>query len=271
VIFKDVADSRLPSRPIAAPGLASQAFSDLKTLRANISIPFRAFPNQQPYNDVTAHVSEIARLSNCPEKGASPTLPSDCRELADTPEVLFRKLDEWGFDAMVIPHGTTWGFYTPPGYVYDKQLQARYDNPKWQQLIEVFSGHGNSEEYRSFRSVERTEDGLVCPEPSANFEPCCWRAGEIVRSRCDDPLSEDCKARVEAARTNYLRVGVSGAPTASTRASSIDREDRSNISWRGGASRIRRRRGMRRSASSHRATTTPPVRGPATRNSSAGR
>jgi Protein of unknown function (DUF3604) len=210
VIFKDVADSRLPSRPIAAPGLASQAFSDLKTLRANISIPFRAFPNQQPYNDVTAHVSEIARLSNCPEKGASPTLPSDCRELADTPEVLFRKLDEWGFDAMVIPHGTTWGFYTPPGYVYDKQLQARYDNPKWQQLIEVFSGHGNSEEYRSFRSVERTEDGLVCPEPSANFEPCCWRAGEIVRSRCDDPLSEDCKARVEAARTNYLRVGVSG-------------------------------------------------------------
>ena len=210
VIFKDVADSKLPARPIAAPGLASQAFRDLKTLRANISVPFRAFPNQQPYNDMTAHVVEIARLSTCPSEGASPTLPSDCRELADTPEVLFRKLDEWGFDAMVIPHGTTWGFYTPPGYVYDKQLQARYDNPKWQQLIEVFSGHGNSEEYRPFRAVERTEDGLVCPEPTADFEPCCWRAGEIIRSRCDNPLSEECDARVATARQDYLKVGVSG-------------------------------------------------------------
>lgn len=210
VIFKDTADTELPTRPIAAPGLASQAFSDLKTLRANISIPFRAFPNQQPYNDVTAHVTEIARLSDCPENGASPTLPADCREVADTPEVLFRKLDEWDFDAMVIPHGTTWGFYTPPGYVYDKQLQARHDNPRWQQLIEVFSGHGNSEEYRSFRAVERTEDGLTCPKPSAGFEPCCWRAGEIIRNRCDNPLSEQCDARVEAARQNYLRVGVAG-------------------------------------------------------------
>ncbi|MGB8225065.1 MAG: DUF3604 domain-containing protein [Polyangiales bacterium] len=210
VIFKDIADSKLPARPIAAPGLASQAFRDLKTLRANISVPFRAFPNQQPYNDMTAHVSEIARLSTCPSEGASPTLPSDCRELADTPEVLFRKLDEWGFDAMVIPHGTTWGFYTPPGYVYDKQLQARHDNPKWQQLIEVFSGHGNSEEYRPFRAVERTEDGLVCPEPTADFEPCCWRAGEIIRSRCDNPLSEECDARVATARHDYLKVGVSG-------------------------------------------------------------
>ncbi|MGB8332234.1 MAG: DUF3604 domain-containing protein [Polyangiales bacterium] len=210
VIFKDTDDDQLPARPIAAPGLASQAFRDLKTLRANISIPFRAFPKQQPYNDVTAHVSEIARLSNCPDNGASPTLPMDCREIADTPEALFRKLDEWGFDAMVIPHGTTWGFYTPAGYVYDKQLQARHDNPKWQQLIEVFSGHGNSEEYRPFRSVARTEQGEVCPEPSAGFEPCCWRAGEIIRSRCDSPLSEQCDARVEEARKNYLKVGVAG-------------------------------------------------------------
>jgi hypothetical protein len=210
VIFKETADRALPARPIAAPGLASQAFSDLKTLRANISIPFRAFPNQQPYTDVTAHVSEIAKLSACPVNAGSPELPADCREVADTPEVLFRKLDEWGFDAMVIPHGTTWGFYTPPGYVYDKQLQAKHDNPKWQQLIEVFSGHGNSEEYRSFRSAKQTESGLECPEPTEDFEPCCWRAGEIIRSRCESPLSEECEERVRAARENYLRVGVAG-------------------------------------------------------------
>lgn len=210
VIFKNTDDTQLPSRPIAAPGLASQAFSDLQTIRSNLRIPFVAFPNQQPYLDVTAHVREIARLSSCPQEGASPDLPVDCREIAETPEALFRKLDEWSFDAMVIPHGTTWGFYTPPGYEYDKQLQAKHDNPKWQQLIEVFSGHGNSEEYRSFRAAERTEAGLVCPEPSDGYEPCCWRAGEIVRGRCADPLSEECDSHVKAARENYLRVGVAG-------------------------------------------------------------
>ncbi len=210
VIFKDTGNDRLPSRPIAAPGLASQAFRDTKTIRRNLTIPFRAFPNQQPYTDVGAHVREIARMSLCPEGPASPDLPAECREFADTPEVLFRKLDEWGFDAMVIPHGTTWGFYTPTGYVYDKQLQAKHDNPRWQQLIEVFSGHGNSEEYRDYRAVEQTAGGPVCPEPTDGFEACCWRAGDIVRSRCDNPLSEECDRRVAEARANHLRLGVSG-------------------------------------------------------------
>ena len=210
VIFKETADAELPSRPIAAPGLASQAFRDRETLRANWKIPLKSFPNQQPYSDAARHVREIARLSQCAEDQASPDLPADCRELAKTPESLFRKLDEWGFDAMVIPHGTTWGFYTPPGYAYDKQIRAKHDNPQWQPVIEVFSGHGNSEEYRTSRAVEQTEDGLVCPEPRDDFEPCCWRAGEIIRSRCDDPLSEECDERVEAARENFLRVGVAG-------------------------------------------------------------
>ncbi|MGB5545844.1 MAG: DUF3604 domain-containing protein [Polyangiales bacterium] len=210
VIFKETADEQLPSRPIAAPGLASQAFRDRETLRANWRIPLQAFPDQQPYSDAARHVREIAELSQCAEGQASPDLPADCREIAKTPESLFRKLDEWGLDAMVIPHGTTWGFYTPPGYVYDKQLQAKHDNPNWQPAIEVFSGHGNSEEYRSYRAAEKTEDGWVCPEPSDEFEACCWRAGEIIRSRCDNPLSEECDERVVAARENYLRVGVSG-------------------------------------------------------------
>ena len=210
VIFKDTEEDRVPARPIAAPGLAAQAMADMSAISANISIPFRAFPKQQPYNDVTAHIVEIIRVDDCPEGVASPGLPTDCRETAATPAALFRKLGEWGMSAMVIPHGTTWGFYTPPGYLYDKQLQAEHDDPNWQQLIEVFSGHGNSEEYRTFRAVEQTEDGVVCPEPTASYEPCCWRAGEIIRSRCDNPLSEECDERVEAARQNYARVGVAG-------------------------------------------------------------
>ncbi|TMA33343.1 MAG: hypothetical protein E6J87_10425, partial [Deltaproteobacteria bacterium] len=67
-------------------------------------------------------------------------LPRDCLEQAKTPADLFRKLDEWGLPALVIPHGTTWGFYTPPGSSWDKQLKGDMHDPKRQRLIEVFSG-----------------------------------------------------------------------------------------------------------------------------------
>jgi len=209
VIFKHPDDAQLPARPIAAPGLVSEAFGDRKMITQNLPIPFHAYPNQQAYNDAGRQLRAIASLSRCPE-GDTTELPDDCREVAETPEDLFRKLSEWGHDAMVIPHGTTWGFYTPPGYVYDKQLQAKHDDPQWQQLIEVFSGHGNSEEYRDYREAKREEDKWVCPEPTASFEPCCWRAGEIVRSRCDQPLSRQCDRDVLEARENYVKLGVSG-------------------------------------------------------------
>lgn len=210
VIFKETADDQLPARQIAAPGLASRAFTDFKTLLVNAQIPFKAFPDTQPYNDVGVHVREIASVPKCPEGVPSPELPSDCREFANTPEDLFRKLDEWNLDAMVIPHGTTWGFYTPRGYLWDKQLSAALNDPRWQRNVEVFSGHGNSEEYRSYRAVIDTPDGPACPEPSDTYEACCWRAGEIVRRRCEDPTSSECTANVEAARVNYLNAGTAG-------------------------------------------------------------
>jgi len=213
VVFKGTADDQLPARPIAAPGLASRAFRDLRTLLVNARIPFVAFPEQKPYNDVTVHVREIAGVEDCPVGPPSPELPADCRETAETPEALFRKLDQWSLDALVIPHGTTWGFYTPRGYLWDKQLAQAQDDPRWQRLIEVFSGHGNSEEYRAFRAVERTPEGPVCPEPSETYEPCCWRAGEIVRSRCAEPESAECEARVAQARVHYLRAGTAGHVT----------------------------------------------------------
>ncbi|MEM8606407.1 MAG: DUF3604 domain-containing protein [Myxococcota bacterium] len=210
VIFKGTADDELPVRQIAAPGLASRAFTDLKTLLVNARIPFKAFPEQQPYNDVTVHVREIARVPECPEGVPSPELPPDCREFAKTPEALFRKLSEWDLDAMVIPHGTTWGFYTPRGYLWDKQLSAALNDRRWQRNVEVFSGHGNSEEYRSYRAVADTPNGPRCPEPTDTYEACCWRAGEIVRGRCEDPGSESCASKVEAARANYLGAGTAG-------------------------------------------------------------
>ena len=213
VLFKYDTDDQLPSRPIAAPGITTRAFSKLSALWPLLTIPARAYPNQQGYLDFARHIRENGRYPVCPEGVNSRELPSTCRERAGTPDVLFQKLHDWDLDTLVIPHGTTWGFYTPLGYTWDKQLRADLDDPELQRLVEVFSGHGNSEEYRDFRSAIVTEDGLQCPPPTDGYEACCWRAGEIIRERCEDPQSEACNQRVEKARADYLRVGLAGHVT----------------------------------------------------------
>ena len=63
------------------------------------------------------------------------------------------KLAENGHEAIVVPHGNTWGFYTPPGSSWDKQLVGAQHDPSRQRLIEIYSGHGNSEQYRDWREV----------------------------------------------------------------------------------------------------------------------
>ncbi len=213
VIYKFDTDDQLPARPIAAPGITSRAMSKLSTLWPLLTIPIRSFPNQQGYLDFSRHIRENGRYPVCPEGYDSKDLPPTCRERAATPDVLFEKLNQWGFDTLVIPHGTTWGFYTPNGYTWDKQLRAGMDDPNLQRLVEVYSGHGNSEEYRDFRSVDFTDEGPVCPPPVDGYEACCWRAGEIIRERCEDPTSDACEARVVKARADFLRVALAGHVT----------------------------------------------------------
>ncbi|MGB8225195.1 MAG: DUF3604 domain-containing protein [Polyangiales bacterium] len=213
VIFEYDTEDQLPPRPIAAPGLSMRAFSKLSALTPLLTVPARAFPHQQSYLDFARYIRENARYPFCPDGVSSRDLPPTCREQAATPDVLFRKLHDWGFDTIVIPHGTTWGFYTPLGYTWDKQLRADLDDANLQRLVEVFSGHGNSEEYRSFRSAIMMDDGMECPEPTADYEACCWRAGEIIRERCEDPGSELCRQRVEKAKADYLRVALAGHVT----------------------------------------------------------
>ena len=213
VLFKYDGDDQLPARPIAAPGITTRAFSKLSALWPLLTIPARAFPNQQGYLDFARHIRENGRYPVCPEGYDSKDLPPTCRERAASPDVLFKKLHDWGLDTLVIPHGTTWGFYTPLGYTWDKQLRADLDDAKLQRLVEVFSGHGNSEEYRDFRSAVVTDEGLECPAPVDGYQACCWRAGEIIRERCDAPESDACQQRVDKARADYIRVGLAGHVT----------------------------------------------------------
>ncbi|HSJ98814.1 MAG TPA: DUF3604 domain-containing protein [Myxococcota bacterium] len=214
VILREWEEGRVPPRPIHSASFATQAMRQQPDWRQRLLLPLADWEHRQHYFDLMTYLGELRDTPFCPDDVPVHELPADCSEGAATPEVLYRKLDEWGFDSLVIPHGTTWGLYTPPGSSWDKQLDPKQHDPERQTLIEVFSGHGNSEEYRSFRDVELAADGAAtCPAPQGEYEPCCWRAGELIRARCEDPASPECDQRVADARANFVAAGVQGRLT----------------------------------------------------------
>jgi hypothetical protein len=206
VIFPGLAEDELPARPITslAPGIGAKA-PPLWPLRLAQGI--RAF-GLGSWADFLWWLERLASFPDCPEGVDTRELPLDCRENAPTPQVLFEKLDQWGFPALVIPHGLAWGVHAPPGARLDNQLRRAQHDPDRQRLIEIFSGHGNSEEFRRFAEYATDADGKrVCPEPTADYLPCCWQAGEIMRARCGDLPAAECEARVAEARQLALEAG----------------------------------------------------------------
>jgi len=212
VIFKDTDAAHVPARPISA--MSPQLVGSLMRpapLWQRLRLPILDWSNRQRYYDFGTFQSERNEVKPCPQGVDSKDLPADCHESAQTPQELYEKLSQLGFDTIVIPHGTTWGFYTPPGSTWDKQLTAAQHDPSKQTLLEVYSGHGNSEEYRDWQAVAYDSDGnQVCPAPSHNYLPCCWQAGELVRARCGTVPAEECERRVAQARQNYLAAGIAG-------------------------------------------------------------
>ena len=201
VVLAHTDDARIPARPIAAGGVARQAVDRIPGLvpRALLSL-VSGDPRTQ---DLVRYFAERDGLADCPDGVDTRELPDDCLERADTPKDLFRKLDEWGHDAIVIPHGTTWGLYTPPGSDWRKQLTPEQHDPERQTLVEIYSGHGDSERYRDWRAVEVDAAGSkVCPAPTADYLPTCWRAGELIRERCRAEGGEfaACEVRAVEAR-----------------------------------------------------------------------
>lgn len=211
VIFLDTADEDVPARAIAAP--RAQLASAPMGRAAQLMMALMDFENREFYWGIQQYYDEVAETPECPKGVDTRELPRNCREIADDPHELFTKLDEWGFDSIVIPHGNAWGMNTPPTTSFDKQLNRRQHDPERQILFEIYSGHGNSEEYRDWRaSVPRDDGSLACPEPSNNYLPCCWRAGEIIRERCDAAgvASAECEARELVARQHFVDAGISG-------------------------------------------------------------
>ena len=201
VLFPGLADDEIPSRPITS--LRLEEF-ERQPPRALLQLGERAL--WRPYSDFAWWIKRLAELENCPADRNVWELPASCRENAATPRELFAKLDQWGFDFLVIPHGLAWGVHAPPGARLDNQL-AHHD-PARQRLLEVYSGHGSGEVHR--RALDRPRGGEsdeICEEPTADFLPCCWRAGEIMRERCDDLDPEVCEERVLEARRLALAAG----------------------------------------------------------------
>ncbi|MBW2387120.1 MAG: DUF3604 domain-containing protein [Deltaproteobacteria bacterium] len=207
VILRDLDDDRIPARPITAgfpPGTPPLAETTPSPFLVG-AMALYEFGSGGP--ELARYGAELAANVPCPSGVPVRDLPLDCQENAPTPDILFDKLDDWGHEAMVIPHGTTWGFYTPLGSSWDKQIAPGMHDPKRQRIIEVMSGHGNSEEYRPFEEVTFDADGTPhCPAPANNFLPSCWRAGEIIEARCqnDGESADECAERAEIARRNYV-------------------------------------------------------------------
>jgi hypothetical protein len=209
VIFPGLADDELPARPISyvAPGLQEEWVATGQEAATGRWLDPRHW---RDYADLAWLADRVESIRVCESGVDTRELPPDCSERAVTPDVLLEKLRQWDLGALVIPHGTTWGSYTPPASTLDKQLSRTYYDRERQPVIELMSGHGNSEEYRAWRALESDEAGEpVCPEPTRDYLPCCWRAGEIMRERCGDLAREECERRVEEAKRLVLEANIS--------------------------------------------------------------
>ncbi len=207
VIFVDQEEGRVPTRPIGAgkaglfvlpEGIPGPAWDLLRVAMAH-----KDLGSPKPYLDFNRWLEELAATPDCAPGVPVRELPEGCLESAESPALLFEKLDDWGFESLVIPHGATWGIHAPPGADFGAQLEQH--DPERQRLFEVYSGHGTGEVFRDIAHVERDGEGRpVCPEPSADFTPCCWRAGELIRERCGDVAPALCEERVQRARRLFV-------------------------------------------------------------------
>ena len=211
VMFPDLDEARLPARPIHSLADETVAAFQQGTVRVRGLRWLQVLDplGWRQYADFRWYLDRLLRVPPCPRGVDTRALPRECSENAPDPATLFEKLAQWGFAALVIPHGTTWGLYSPPATALDKQLSRAQHDPGVQTLFEVMSGHGNSEEYRPWRAQETGASGEpVCPAPTPGFLPCCWRAGEIMRQRCGDRPAAECDALVEEAKRYALEAGV---------------------------------------------------------------
>ncbi len=201
----------IPARPVASGGAAISALRVAAARNVNPRMPLLQWSSTQRSHNFIKFLSDLGPVPFCTQH--TPLTEGGCLETADTPKELFDALDRHQLDAIVIPHGTTWGFYTPTGYDIRKSLADGNHNPKYETLVEIMSGHGNSEEYRPFRAVNLTDETVACPAPTPGFTPACWLAGDLIEARClaDGSFTTgECSRRKRVARALHASAGIGG-------------------------------------------------------------
>jgi hypothetical protein len=206
VILRGLGDGEVPARPITAlPDGTLRRARAMGVARAAERVGRGVLGGAGEFLWLVGQMMEVP---DCPRDRPEAELPPDCRENAASPAELQARLARFGDDVLVIPHGLAWGVHAPPGARLDTLLEGGQHDPLREPLLEVFSGHGNGEEFRDVPEFVTDAAGQpLCPEPTAGYLPCCWQAGEIVRARCGDAPPGECEARVAEARALALLAG----------------------------------------------------------------
>jgi hypothetical protein len=218
VYFKGAGHAELPARAIASAGQVTSVDASQIELASDLAA-YLDPDNEAVYASVADYAVAGLEAPACDLSVDATDPREDCVEYAADPASLYAKLDDWGFDALVVPHGLTWGAHHPPHFSWRHQLDATHHEPGYQKLVEMYSGHGSMEEYRTWTQVDAAPDGtLSCPTATAEHLPCCWRAGELVAERsetcaadpegaaCTEEVAAACQAFVDADREGFSTV-----------------------------------------------------------------
>ena len=206
IIIRGIDKEEVPSMPISTTSGAFNSFAFGSTTLVTAAAVLLDFPNRKHYLD-WRFKSLVAKASKDCKQGEELNSNSDCYEKAETSSELFRKLEQLNLDTLVIPHGSAWGNVTPPLTSWDLQLNPNAHNASLNKLLEIYSGHGNSEEYRPWAPMEvQNDETLLCNQPSQNYVPDCFQAGEIIRERCrvSAGSDEECNKRAIEARQIFV-------------------------------------------------------------------
>src|SRR6185369_11414453 len=98
--FRETGEDKVPKRPIAAAGRTLGLLRQGQPLRQRLSVLFLDYPNRKRYLDFGEYQAELRDEKECPEGVDTRELPVDCLESANTPDVLFEKLSQWGFESL---------------------------------------------------------------------------------------------------------------------------------------------------------------------------
>jgi len=206
IIIRGTDKEEVPSMPISTTSGAFNSFAFGSTTLVTAAAVLLDFPNRKNYLD-WRFKSLVAKASKDCKQGEALNPNSDCYEKAETSAELFRKLEQLNLDTLVIPHGSAWGNVTPPLTSWDLQLNPNAHNASLNKLLEIYSGHGNSEEYRPWAPMEvQNDETLLCNQPSQSYVPDCFQAGEIIRERCrvSAGSDEECNKRAVEARQIFV-------------------------------------------------------------------